>query len=84
MHPLGLALAIDIDPARDPEKTLSIISVQEDLCGMIFDESIAGTEEFADKAYVIQGMICECHSAREVRLGYIVQPVKGKLTEATP
>lgn len=75
LHVLGLAIEINIDPHGN-ETLGRIWDSRDDPEGIVFDDSIANTSEFATKAEHIYEVEAERAKVRLRELGYAVQPHK--------
>jgi hypothetical protein len=79
LHPIGLALAVQIDEQKDDNQgTIEIIDVRDDPEGMIFTEESYEHGVLKLKRYMEENRDNACTQERFKRLGFVVQDESDK------
>lgn len=74
LHPLGLALSVEVNPETKEESFDTIWDYRDDLEGIIFDPETID-EEFVRRAAAIEDLQGERILSRFATLGFMLQPV---------
>ena len=78
LHPLGLALEVEIDDETGEERFGRIWDYREDPEGIVFGDDIVSKPEFAEKAKRVREEMLKHESARLRKFGFVIQPVVSK------
>ena len=78
LHPLGLALEVEVDPETGEERFGRIWDYRDDPEGILYGDDIISTPEFAEKIKRVREERLRRQLERLKRLGFVIQQPKTK------